>query len=131
MNAEHASAAEEIDAIVANAGDWRGATLSALRDVITSADPAITEAIKWRKPSKPEGVATWMVDGNLCMADLLKRAVRLTFPKGARIEDPSGLFNARLDSGTVRAVDVAEDERIDVDALRAIVRRAIGLNREG
>jgi len=123
-------ATTEIDAIIANAGDWRGPTLARLRRVITSADPDIVEAIKWRKPSKPEGVATWTRDGNVCMADLLKRAVRLTFPKGARIDDPAGLFNARLDSGTVRAIDVVEDSRIDDDALRELVRRAVAANRE-
>jgi hypothetical protein len=123
--------AKEIDAIIANVGGWRGATLAELRRVIQSADPGIVEEIKWRKPSKPEGVATWMFDGNICMADLLKNAVRLTFPKGAHVNDPSKVFNTRLDSNSVRAVDVFEDSGIDADALRQLVQRAIAVNREG
>lgn len=124
------TASAEIDAIIAGAGDWRGETLARLRQVILSADADIAEAIKWRKPSKPEGVATWVCTGNLCMADLLKRAVRLTFPKGAGIEDPTGLFNARLDSSAVRAIDFFEDSPIDDDALRRIVRSAVEIDRE-
>ena len=124
------TAAAEIDAIIAGAGGWRGETLARLRRIILSADPGIVEAIKWRKPSRPEGVATWVATGNICMADLLKRAVRLTFPKGARIEDPTGLFNARLDSSGVRAVDYFEDSGIDEDVLREVVRRAVAIDRE-
>ena len=131
MSTEGVSAADEIQAIIANVGDWRGDVLARLRRIITDADSEIAEAIKWRKPSKPEGVATWVCDGNICMADLLKRAVRLTFPKGARIDDPTGLFNARLDSGSVRAVDFFEAAPIDDEALRDIVRRAVALNRQG
>ena len=93
------------------------------------ADPEISEAIKWRKPSKPEGVATWVCDGNVCMADLLKSAVRLTFPKGAGIDDPAGIFNARLDSGSVRAIDFFEGAAIDEEALRQVMLRAVALNR--
>lgn len=127
MSTENASA--EIDAIIASATGWRGETLAALRRVILSADPQIVEEIKWRKPSKPEGVATWVLDGNLCMADLLKNAVRLTFPKGAKVADPSKVFNTRLDSNAVRAVDYFEDSNIDEGALRQIVRGAIAVNR--
>lgn len=130
MSAEPRSAADEIDAIIANVGDWRGDVLARLRRIITGADAEIVEAITWRKPSKPEGVATWVCDGNICMADLLKRAVRLTFPKGARIDDPTGLFNARLDSGSVRAMDVFEGAPIDDDALRDLVRRAVAVARD-
>jgi hypothetical protein len=111
-------------------GGWRGATLAELRRVIRGAEPDIVEEIKWRKPSKPEGVATWMCEGNICMADILKNAVRLTFPKGAQVDDPTKVFNTRLDSNSVRAVDYFEDSRIDKDALREIVRRAIAANRE-
>jgi len=128
MSTDTASA--EIDAIIAGAGGWRGETLAGLRRVILSADRDIVEAIKWRKPSKPEGVATWVCIGNICVADLLKRAVRLTFPKGTRIEDPTGLFNARLDSSGVRAIDFFEDSPIDDGALREIVRAAVAIDRE-
>ena len=125
------TAAHEIDAIIAAAGGWKAETLARLRRVILSADPDIVEEIKWRKPSKPEGVATWVCGGNICMADLLKNAVRLTFPKGARIDDPTGLFNTRLDSASVRAIDVAEGAPLDDDALRDLVRRAVALTRGG
>lgn len=131
MSTDESGAAAEIDAIIANAGDWRGPLLAELRGVILSADPDVVEAIKWRKPSRPEGVATWMCDGNLCVADLLKRAVRLTFPKGAKLDDPTGLFNTRLDSATVRAIDFPEHARVDADGLRGLVRAAIEVNREG
>jgi hypothetical protein len=122
--------ADEIDAIIANVGGWRGATLAELRRVILSADPDIAEEIKWRKPSKPEGVATWMCDGNICMADLLKSAVRLTFPKGAQVDDPTGIFNTRLDSNSVRAVDFFEDSRIDETAFRRLMQQAVAVNRK-
>jgi hypothetical protein len=130
MAADAPSPADDIDAIIANAGGWKGATLAELRRIILSADPAITEDIKWRKPSKPEGVATWVCEGNLCMADILKNAVRLTFPKGAKLDDPTKVFNTRLDSASVRAVDYAEADAPDTEALRAIVRGAIAVNRE-
>ena len=130
MSADRISATKEIDAIIAKVGDWRAATLADLRRVILSADADIVEEIKWRKPSKPEGVATWVSGGNICMADLLKNAVRLTFPKGARVDDPTKLFNTRLDSNSVRAIDFFEDSRVDDDALRRLVQRAIAVNRE-
>lgn len=129
MSATEPSPSQEIDAIIANAGGWRGATLAELRRIILSADPDIVEEIKWRKPSKPEGVATWMLDGNLCMADLLKSAVRLTFPKGAQVADPEKVFNTRLEGNAVRAVDYFEDSVVQEDALREIVRGAIAANR--
>lgn len=131
MSAGEVSPTKEIDAIIANVGGWRAATLTRLRRVILSADAEIVEQIKWRKPSKPEGVATWVCKGNLCMADLLKSAVRLTFPTGARLDDPAKLFNSRLDGTTVRAIDFFEDSRIDDDRLRQLVQQAVALNRIG
>lgn len=130
MSTQPSSAAIEIDAIIANVGGWRATTLSELRRVILSSDANIAEEIKWRKPSRPEGVATWVLDGNICMADLLKNAVRLTFTKGARVDDPSRLFNTRLDSATVRAIDFFENAPIEADALRKLVRRAADENRQ-
>ena len=129
MSTSDASA--EIDAIIANVGGWRGTTLADLRRVILSANSEIVEEIKWRKPSRPEGVATWMDHGNICMADLLKSAVRLTFPKGAQVDDPAKLFNTRLDSKTVRAIDVFEGVRVDEDPLRQLIQAAVAVNREG
>ena len=131
MDSAGVSASNEIDEIIANVGGWRAVTLAALRRVIVSADADIVEEIKWRKPSKPEGVATWVCDGNVCMADLLKSAVRLTFPKGARLDDPAALFNSRLDSNSVRAIDFFEDSRIHDGPLRQLVRQAIAENRQG
>ena len=131
MTAEDASAAEQIDAIISNVGGWRAETLAEIRRVIASADAGIVEEIKWRKPSKPEGVATWVSDGNICMADILKAAVRLTFPQGARLEDPTKLFNSRLDGKLIRAIDFFEDARIDADALSRLVQQAVVVNRKG
>jgi len=124
------SIAHEIDAIIAKAGGWRGESLARVRAVITGADADIVEEIKWRKPSKPEGVATWVCEGNVCMADVLKSAVRLTFPQGARIADPDGLFNSRLDGNTVRAIDFFEGSAIDDAALGQLIQRAVAVNRE-
>jgi hypothetical protein len=131
MSTDDLTAANAIDAIIANVGGWRAATLRELRGIVLGADADIVEEIKWRKPSKPEGVATWVNHGNICMADLLKNAVRLTFPKGAQVDDPTKLFNTRLDSNSVRAVDFFEDSPIDTDALRQVVRGAIEVNRGG
>jgi hypothetical protein len=125
---EDVSASVQIDAIIGNCDDWRGPTLSQLRAVITEADPAVVEEVKWKKPSRPEGVPVWSHDGIHCVADLLKKAVRLTFPKGARMNDPGRIFNTRLDSKTVRAVDFFEDGTIDESALAALVTEAVGLN---
>jgi hypothetical protein len=120
--------ARQIDAIIKKAGGWRGATVSRLRAVIKQADPSVVEEVKWKKPSNPLGVPVWSHDGMLCVADTLKNAVRLTFPKGARLKDPKTLFNARLDSNTVRAVDFRETDVINAPALTALVRQAVALN---
>ncbi len=119
---------QQIDDIIRKAGDWRGETLAHLRAVIKEADPAVVEDVKWKKPSKPEGVPVWSHDGIICVADTLKHAVRLTFPKGAQLTDPKQLFNARLDSNTVRAIDFHADDTVDEAALRALIREAVGLN---
>ncbi|REJ07685.1 DUF1801 domain-containing protein [Microbacterium bovistercoris] len=129
MSDNESSAGREIDEIIAAAGGWKGETLARLRRAVLSADPDIVEEIKWRKPSKPEGVATWVCDGNVCLADVLKKAVRLTFPKGAQLDDPDRLFNARLDGTTVRAIDLVEGATVDEDKLRLLVRDAIAENR--
>ena len=131
MSSNDTSTAEQIDSIIVRAGDWRAVTLAGLRRVIATADQDIVEEIKWRKPSRPEGVATWVCDGNICMADLLKNAVRLTFPKGAQMEDPDKLFNSRLDGSAVRAIDYFEDSQIDDVALRQLILRAVAVNRGG
>lgn len=129
MSTDNQSAAEQIDSIIAKTDGWRGSMLAKLRVVVTQADPGIVEEVKWKKPSKPEGVPVWSYTGkNLCMADTLKNAVRLTFPQGARLKDPKGLFNTRLDSKTVRAIDFYEGASVDIDALKSIIIAAVKLS---
>jgi len=125
---EDQSAAQQIDAILNTYEDWRGEMMSRLRALITQADPALVEEVKWKKPSRPEGVPVWSHDGNLCVCDTLKNAVRLTFPKGAQMKDPHKLFNTRLESKTVRAIDFHEGETINEAALQALLLEAVGLN---
>lgn len=126
---ESKSAAEQIDIIIKIPGDWRGETLSRLRDLIEQADSGAVEEVKWKKPSRSEGVPVWSHDGMLCFADTLKSAVRLTFPKGAQMKNPNKLFNARLDSKTVRAIDFHEGDAIDEAALKALILEAVRLNK--
>src|SRR5258708_24322241 len=125
---EDRSPSQQIDAIIKKSGDWRGKTLSHLRALIKQADPAAVEEVKWKKPSKPEGVPVWSHDGILCVADTLKNAVRLTFPKGAQVKDPKKLFNTRLDSNTVRAIDFHEHDTVDEVGLKALILEGAALN---
>jgi hypothetical protein len=122
------SPSQQIDAIIKESGDWRGEKLSLLRVLIKEADPAVVEEVKWKKPSKPSGVPVWSHDGNLCIADTLKNAVRLTFPKGAQMKDPEKLFNTRLDSKTVRAIDFHEIDVVNEVALKGLILEAVKLN---
>jgi hypothetical protein len=108
------SASDQIDAIIEGLSDWR--------------DRGIVEEVKWKKPSRPEGVPVWSHDGIICIGEALKNAVRLTFPKGASIKDPKKLFNARLDSGSVRAIDFHDGDAVDEAALKALVLEAGRLN---
>jgi hypothetical protein len=125
---EGMSASQQIDAIIKEPGDWRGEKLSHLRAVIKKADSDVVEEVKWKKPSKPSGVPVWSHDGIICVADTLKNAVRLTFPKGAQIQDPRKLFNTHLDSKTVRAIDFHKGETVDEAALKALILDAVRLN---
>jgi hypothetical protein len=125
---EALSASQEIDAIIAETKDWRGDKLAQLRGVILEAEPLLIEEVKWKKPSKPSGVPVWSRDGIICVADTLKNAVRLTFPKGAQLSDPNKLFNTRLDSKTVRAIDFHQDEGVNDSAVQGLVRQAAALN---
>ena len=122
------SPSQQIDAIIKEPGDWRGKKLSQLRALIRKADRVVVEEVKWKKPSKPMGVPVWSHDGIICIADTLKNAVRLTFPKGAQIKDPKKLFNTRLDSNTVRAIDFHEGDTIDDAGLKALILDAVKLN---
>ena len=105
-----------------------GETLARLRGGIQKASPSVTEEVKWKKPSNPAGVPVWSHEGNVCIGEALKNAVRLTFPKGALIADPTKLFNARLDSKTNRAIDVREGETLDEVAFASLIRDAVQLN---
>lgn len=122
------SASQEIDAIIVESGDWRGKKLSQLRALIKQAYPAIIEEVKWKKPSKPSGVPVWSHEGIVCVADTLKNAVRLTFAQGTQVKDPKKLFNTRLDSKTVRAIDFHENDTVHEAALKALIVEAVRVN---
>ena len=118
-----------IDARIKKLGDWRGETLARIRTVIRQADPGVVEEVKWRKPSNGMlGVPVWEHDGILCTGETYKTAVKMTFAKGASLDDPSGLFNASLEGNTRRAIDFHEGDRIDEKALKALIRAAVALN---
>jgi hypothetical protein len=122
------SPSQQIDAIIKKPGDWRGKTLSQLRALIKKVDSAVIEEVKWKKPSNPMGVPVWSHDGIVCIGEALKNAVRLTFPKGAQMKDPKRLFNTRLESNTVRAIDFHEGDTVDEASLRALILEAVELN---
>lgn len=123
------NASELIDNRIASLGDWRGDTLARLRSLIREADPEIVETVKWRKPSNPAGVPVWEHGGIVCTGETYKDKVKLTFARGAALEDPAGLFNASLDGNARRAIDLREGETIDEQAFKALVREAVSLNR--
>jgi hypothetical protein len=116
-----------IDARIKELGDWRGETLSRLRGLIKQADPEVVEEWKWRKASNP-GVPVWSHQGVICTGETYKSVVKLTFFKGASLEDPSELFNASLEGNTRRAIDVHEDDEIDEKAFATLIRAAVSLN---
>jgi hypothetical protein len=122
------TASKEIDAIIKNAEAWKGKKLDQLRAVIKKADPAVVEEVKWKKPSRPEGVPVWKHDGILCNADILKNTVRLTFHKGVKMKDPKKLFNTRLDSTVARGIDYAEADKVDEAGLKALIVEAVRVN---
>ena len=109
--------------------DWRSETIEKVPSVILSAEPDIVEEAKWRKPSNPDGVPAFSCAGLVCTAETYKDMVKLTFAKGASLDDPAGLFNAGLDSGTRRAIDLHEGDVLDEDAFVELVREAVALNR--
>jgi hypothetical protein len=116
-----------IDAKIEELGDWRGATLSRLRALIKQAAPNVVEDWKWRKATNP-GVPVWSDKGPICTGETYKSVVKLTFFKGASLEDPSGLFNSSLEGNTRRAIDVHEEDEIDEKAFVALIRAAVSLN---
>lgn len=125
------SPARLIDARIAGLDDWRGAMLARLRALIHAADPEVIETVKWRKPSNPSGVPIWEHAGIVCTGEVYKGYVKLTFARGAALADPAGLFNASLDGGTRRAIDIREGDPIDEAAMKALIRAAVVLNTAG
>jgi hypothetical protein len=117
-----------IDEKLRSLGDWRGATLARARRLIHDADLAVVESVKWRKPSNPNGVPVWEHDGIVCTGETYRDKVKLTFARGASLKDPSHLFNASLDGGTRRAIDLREGEDLDATAFKALIREAVELN---
>lgn len=109
--------------------DWRSDLVDTLRGLIVRAEPDVVEEAKWRKASNPDGVPTFSADGLICTVETYKDKVKLTFAKGASLDDPSGVFNASLDAGTRRAIDIHEGDEVDADAFVALVREAVALNR--
>ena len=108
--------------------DWRAAKLNQLRELIKEADPDIEETVKWRKPSNPAGVPVWEHAGMICTGETYKDKVKLTFARGAALDDPEKLFNSSLDGGTRRAIDLREGDAVDAVAFKALVREAVTLN---
>jgi hypothetical protein len=109
--------------------DWRRDRVDQLRALVTAADPEVVEEVKWRKASNPDGVPTFSADGLVCTVETYRDKVKVTFARGASLADPSGLFNASLDAGTRRAVDLHEDDVVDEQAFTELVRRAVEHNR--
>lgn len=125
------SPSEVIDAKIEELDDWRGDLLACLRGLVHDADPDVVEEVKWRKPSNPNGVPVWSHDGIVCTGETYTSKVKLTFAKGASLDDPDGLFNASLEGNTRRAIDFEEGDDVDEDAFVALVRSAVELNRSG
>jgi hypothetical protein len=121
------SPSAKIDARIEDLGDWRGEKLARLRALIKKADPDVVEEFKWQKPTNP-GVPVWEHDGIICTGETYKSAVKLTFAKGASLDDPKGLFNSSLGGNTRRAIDVHEDDEIDEKAFIALIKAAVSLN---
>jgi hypothetical protein len=119
------SASELIDARIEELGDWRGEMLARLRALIHQADPEVVEEWKWR------GVPVWSHDGILCTGETYKEVVKMTFAKGASLDDPSGLFNSSLEGNTRRAIDIRQGEKINEKAFKVLIRAAVALNTSG
>ena len=127
---EGQSASEQIDERIAELGGWRGETLSRMRKLIKEADPDVVEEVKWVKATSP-GTPVWSHDGIICTGESYKSIVKLTFFKGASLNDPAKLFNSSLDGNTRRAIDIHEGEEVDAGAFKALIRAAVALNTSG
>jgi hypothetical protein len=124
------SASASIDDRIKNLGDWRGRTLAAVRGIIRAADPEIVEEWKWVKPTSP-GTPVWSHGGIVCTGEAYRTVVKMTFARGAELQDPSGLFNSSLEGNVRRAIDIHEGDTLDEAALRNLIRAAVALNLEG
>jgi hypothetical protein len=122
------SASELVDARIQNLGDWRGEMLARIRALIRQADPEVVEECKWVKPSNPWGVPVWSHDGMICTGETHKSVVKMTFAKGAFLDDPAGLFNSSLEGRLRRAIDFHEGDKVNEKALKALIRAAVALN---
>jgi hypothetical protein len=127
MATDNADASKRIDERIEELGGWRGETLARMRQLIKDADPDVVEEWKWVKPTNP-GVPVWSHNGGICTGEAYKSVVKLTFFKGASLDDPSGLFNSSLEGKVRRAIDIRENEPIDEDAFRTLIRAAVALN---
>jgi len=128
---EDRSASELIDEGIAALGDWRGETLTRMRELVKLADPDVVEQVKWVKPTNPWGVPTWSHDGIICTGESYKSSVKLTFAKGASLKDPDKLFNSSLEGNTRRAIDIHEGEKVDARAFKALIKAAVAFNTAG
>jgi hypothetical protein len=124
------SASAAINAKINKLGDWRGKTLAQVREIVLEADPEIVEEWKWAKATSP-GIPVWSRGGIVCTGETYKNAVKMTFAKGAALEDPSGLFNSSLEGNVRRAIDIHEGDKIDKVALTDLIRAAVALNLKG
>jgi len=130
LASDEAQASKRIDERITELGDWRGKTLSRVRGIIRKADPDVVEEWKWAKATSP-GTPVWSHNGGICTGESYKSVVKLTFFKGAALSDPSGLFNSSLEGRARRAIDIAENDEIDEEALTALIREAVALNLNG
>jgi hypothetical protein len=124
------STSASIDEKIKELGDWRGTTLAKVRDIIHEADPEIVEELKWVKPTSP-GTPVFSRGGIVCTGETYKNVVKITFAKGAALQDPSGLFNSSLDGNVRRAIDIHEGEKVDEAVLKDLIRAAVALNLKG
>jgi hypothetical protein len=127
MANDKTNASKLIDNRIQELGDWRGKTLSKVREIIKAADPDVVEEWKWVKPTNP-GTPVWSHNGGICTGETYKNVVKLTFFKGAALNDPSGLFNSSLDGKVRRAIDIKENDKIEEGALKNLIREAVALN---
>ena len=117
-----------IDARIKELGDWRGETLAKVRTLIKQSDPDVVEEVKWVKPSSPGGVPVWSHGGIICTGETYKDKVKFTFAQGASLKDAKGIFNSSLEGNTRRAIDIHEGDKIDEEALKALIRTAVAWN---